>query len=136
MGEGRRQRDIRERRQVIEQAVELKDHAYLPPQLPHDGRRRCAWTQRHVAYLDGPTLERFKGGDRAQDRGLARSGLTHQRHDLAAGDLKRHPAQDHPCCTPQPDVANRDDDVAHDVGAFHRCSSLRASADSGSDIAR
>src|SRR5262249_44024090 len=97
---------------------------------------RRARRQRDVADADLAAVERLERGDRAQHRGLARSGQTHHRDELAARDGERHAAQDLARATAYLQRANLER-AAHDrAGAFQRCSRCRASCASGSDIAR
>ena len=57
------------------------------------------------------------------------------RRELSAVDGEAHAGQDAPHTTAKMHVADVED-YRHDVGAFHRCSSRRAAAASGSDMAR
>ena len=122
---------------MLEQAVELEDHADLAAQLPQ--RRwwnRRAAGQRHAIHDDRAGVEAFEPGNRAQNRRLARAGRAHERHQFAARDVQCHAGQNRPLAATQVQPFGAEHDVAHGAAAFQRLSSLRAAAASGSDIAR
>src|SRR5438874_188954 len=83
----RREADIVQRREMLEQTVKLEDHADLPSQLP---QRRAlsgrAALERDAVDDDPPLFEWFESGGRAKDSGLSRSRRSHQRDELAARD--------------------------------------------------
>ena len=112
----RRQADVVERRQMLEQVVELEHHAGL-------------------GHLDVTRVRLLEAREHAENRGLARSGEPHERHDLAGAGMKLDPGQDGAGAARQAQAADAERRV-HDAAAFQRCSSRRARCESGSDIDR
>jgi hypothetical protein len=111
-----RQAHVLHRGEVLEQVVELEDHARLG----------------HRDLLGVGALE---PGQDTQDGGLARARQAHQGHDLAGGSIEVDARQNRPVAAPEPEPAHAERG-AHDVATFQRSSSFRARCDSGSDMAR
>jgi hypothetical protein len=121
---------------MLEEMVELKYHADFAAQAMKNGRRVAATAvQRQFFEVNGSRLKTFKARDNPQHCGLARSGWAHQCHQFAAPYVKRDASQDLPRATDKAHLAQTKHRV-HAVGAFHRFSSRRAKAASGSDMAR
>jgi hypothetical protein len=122
---------------VLEEMMKLEYHTDLASERAQR-RRRSPGTavDGQVLYLHGSQLKRFQAGDHAQDGGLAGAGRTHQRHQLAArnveGDVRQHTA----LATAKAQGLDGKHPVAHAVALFQCRSRRRASAASGSDIAR
>src|SRR6059036_324240 len=71
----RGQTDIRDRREMFEQTMELEHHAYFPPELLEDARRDLdAAFERDIVHSNTPALEAFQSRDCSQDGRLARTG--------------------------------------------------------------
>jgi hypothetical protein len=136
VGDDRRQPHILQRRQMLEETVELEHHADLPAQLPHKGSGHKAATDRDAVDFDRSAFEWIEAGNGSQDRGLARSRRSHERNDFSPCHVDADAGEHSPRAAAQMNIAQPHDNLAHGVGAFHRCSSRRASAASGSDIAR
>src|SRR5262245_11028636 len=139
----RRQPDVLHSRHVLEQAVELKHHAHLAPQLAEQGGYRWPPDQGDAIDRNRTPFERLQAGNRPEQRRFSGSRGAHERHDLAAIHGERGAGQDWTGTALQVNVADGHDRIEgvvqrcrHAVGAFHRSSSLRAAADNGSDIAR
>ncbi len=135
-----READVVERGQVLEQAVKLEDEADFAPQAAQRCpatrcRRRVAGGERDI--LDGnlSRLERLEPRNRAKDGRLAGARRSHDAGELALSDRKAGATQDFLQAPAEMYVAQFENRV-HDVGAFHRRSSRRATAASGRDIVR
>jgi len=121
---------------MLEEMVELEYHADFAAKTMKSGRRVTATAiQRQFFDVNGSRLKNFKSRDNPKHRGLAGSGWTHQCDQFAASYLKRDSSQDLPRATDKAHLAQTKHRV-HAVGAFHRFSSRRAKAASGSDMAR
>lgn len=71
---------------VVEQLVVLEHHAYGTPVLRHLTVREA--TQVVPAHADLPAGRLLLAQQQAQQRGLARTGGAHEKHELATADLK------------------------------------------------
>jgi hypothetical protein len=132
----RRQRDVVEHAQMLEQAVKLEDHPGLLTQPTHHCRIERTGADDETVDRHLPAIERLQSQHRPQDGRLTRPRRTHQRYDGARLDLQIDAGQDRPAAARQMEIADVDRQGVHMVAAFHFFSMRRASADSGSDIAR
>ena len=89
-----RQTDVLDRREVLEQVVELEDHPDLAAQRPEDPDGRLPSGQGDLADSNRPGVKRLKAGDRPENRRLTRAGKPHQGHQLPRLDGEGHLAQD------------------------------------------
>src|SRR5665213_57633 len=115
----RRETDVVERREMLEQAVILEHHAG-PAALDADVARVVALEAR----------------DHAKNGRLARARRPHEDDDLAVAGGERDASQYLARSAAQTDVAQLEHRRRHAVAAFHRRSRRAAIAASGSDIAR
>src|SRR5256885_16911354 len=82
---------------MLEEVVELEDHADLLPQLlRHVARRQRAGAEDDAADVDRAAVERLERGAGAEDRGFAAAGETQQGEQLPALRAQRAPAEDLP----------------------------------------
>jgi hypothetical protein len=132
-----RQPHVVQRREVLEQRVQLEHEAHLPVKGA-DGlvSWQLARAQPYAIDLDFAGLEGLQAGDGTQHGGLAASGETHERDDLASHGPGVHPAEDLARPATQPKTPHVEHRPVQAVGIFHRSSSRRARCDKGSDIAR
>src|SRR5882672_7236523 len=131
-----RERDVPQRRQMVEQVMKLKDETDLAPEAPEQcGRRSRPALEPNTLHINRALIKTFEPGDRAKNRRLAGPGRSHQRRHAAMREGEGGAAEDPAIAPPQVEIAHVEDG-AHAVGAFHRSSRRRASAPSGSDITR
>src|SRR5436190_13591180 len=126
--------DVVEHREVLEQAMKLEHHPEPAAQLP-DGGPRGIRRDDHVPYSDRSSIHPFEPGDRPEKRRLAGSGRSHQNDNVSLGDVECGVSEDRSGAPPHLHAADFEG-RRHAVGAFQRCSRLRANAAMGSDIAR
>jgi hypothetical protein len=124
-------------RQVLKEMMELEHHPDLAAEcVKYDRCVALACAEDQLFDLNASGLKDLKARDRAQNRGLACSGRPHQRHEFPVsnveGYIRKHTAR----ATAKLDLPQTERCAGHAVAAFQRRSSRRASAASGSDIAR
>ena len=110
----RGQTDIRDRREMFEQAVELEHHAYFSPQLLERARRdRSAAFERDAVDGDASAVESFEPCHGSEDRCLSRARRTHDRDELAAPNSEGHARQNGPRAAAQVQVVDVEDRFGH-----------------------
>src|SRR5437762_1571372 len=130
----RRERDVVDRAEMLEQIVHLEDHADVAAQIAQRRtRRRATRREGNAVDVDDAGIERLERRDRAQDRRLAAAGESHQRDQLAALDAEADAAQHFARAAQKTKVLDAQN---HSPAILQRASSRPASRASGSDNAR
>ena len=106
----RRQAHVLQGGHVLEQAVKLKHQPDTAPEaVQHRAIGPAPSFEARVADLDGAAVERIESRNRAKDRGLARSGRSAKRDEIAGPGLEVHLRHEHTAAPRQLDIANRQD---------------------------
>src|SRR5207245_9688482 len=91
----RRERDVVQGRQMLEEIVELKDHSNAAAKLAHHvARRQRTGAKRYAVDVDRSGIELLEGRDAAKRGGFSAAGESHQRDQLAAGGAQTDAPQD------------------------------------------
>jgi hypothetical protein len=103
-----RETDVVQRGEMLEEVMELKDHADPPVQLAERfATRQRAGGELKTVDHHGTRHNRIEAGHRAQDAGFASTRRTHHRHDFSTGYVQRRAAHDVPGTTPHLEITNR-----------------------------